>query len=293
VTDSPIAGLGYVVVGTQHMDEWCDYATNVLGLMPSKLPLPDGSYAFRMDDRMARIILHPGNDAVITVGWEVRGRPQWYDLLARLNKAGVEADHLVGDEPKQRGVNELLRVTDPSGDMIEFGFQPLSDAIDRFVSPTGVHFVTGDQAMGHVTRAVANYPETVEFYTEVLGFSVRDTIDLALRATFMSPNPRQHSLALVDGHGESRFHHVMMEVDSIDDVGRCFDRVQDGAAKLRTTIGRHFNDLMISFYMESPSGMEIEYGYGGRRINEDESIVETTEGGVGGPSLWGHRNISV
>ena len=40
---SPIAGLGYLVVQTAEVDEWRSYATNLLGLMPSKLPLPDGS----------------------------------------------------------------------------------------------------------------------------------------------------------------------------------------------------------------------------------------------------------
>ena len=166
----------------------------------------------------------------------------------------------------------------------------MTDPINHFVSPTGVRFVTGEQGLGHVTAAVADYAETVDFYTGVLGFRVRETVDLAIRATFASPNPRHHAIGLVDGHGENHFHHVMVEVDSIDDVGRCLDRVEAGAAVQTTTLGRHFNDLMTSFYMASPSGLQIEYGYGGRRVDADRWL-ENTQGGAGGASLWGHRPV--
>lgn len=287
---SPIAGLGYVVLEVERMDAWHDFATDLLGLMPSKIALPQGELAYRMDDRMARFILSPGEDSVAAVGWDVGSDPDWEDLLSRLDVAGVKAEEVSGEEALQRGATELCRVEDPSGGVVEFAFRPLADAIDHFVSPTGARFVTGDQGMGHVTKAVANYSDTLEFHTQVLGFRVRETIDLAIQATFLGMNSRHHSLALVDGHGHNHFHHVMIEVDSIDDVGRCLDKVEAGAAAQTTTLGRHFNDLMTSFYMNSPSGLQLEYGFGGRLVDPEEWI-EVAQGGVGGASLWGHRPV--
>lgn len=287
---SPITGMAYVVVETDKVDAWRTYARDLLGLMPSKLALPDGQYAFRMDDHMARFVVQQGTDGVAAIGWEVAGRLEWQDLQERLDRAGVKGTSIVGPEAEQRGMTEILRVNDPSGDVVEFAYMPMLDSIDRFVSPTGVRFVTGDQGMGHMTKAVANYPETVEFYTNVLGFKVRETIDKKIRANFSSPNPRQHSIALIDGHGENHFHHIMVEVDLIDDVGRCLDRVLNGEAQLTVGLGRHFNDKMTSFYMASPSGLQIEYGFGGLRVNADE-WVENTQGGVGGASLWGHHPV--
>ena len=246
--------------------------------------------AFRMDDRMARVIIQPGEDSVAAVGWEVAGRREWEDLQECLDRAGVASAEITGPEAHQRGVTRLLRVEDPSGSVVEFGSMPMLDVIDRFVSPTGVRFVTGDQGMGHVTKAVANYDDTVEFYTGLLGFKVRETIDLKIRATFASTNPRQHSIALIDGHGENHFHHVMVEVGSVDDVGRCLDRVLQGEAELTVGLGRHFNDKITSFYMASPSGLQVEYGFGGLRVDPDE-WVENTQGGVGGASLWGHHPV--
>ena len=290
MSSCPIAGLSYIAVQTGQVGAWRQFATSVLGLMPSSLALPEGSHAFRMDDRLARFILSPGSDPLAAVGWEVSGQPEWEDLRVRLDSAGVKVEDASEQEAGQRGASAVLRSHDPSGNDIEFALRPMSDPIDRFVSPMGVKFVTGDQGMGHVTMAVANYADTVAFYTDRLGFRVRETIDLGLRATFVSPNPRHHSMALIDGHGENHVHHVMVEVDSLDDVGRCLDKVRSGAAIQTTSLGRHFNDLMTSFYMASPGGLQIEYGYGGRRVDAAE-WVECAQGGVGGGSLWGHEPV--
>jgi hypothetical protein len=52
-----------------------------------------------------------------------------------------------------------------------------------------------------------------------------------------------------------------------------------------TTLGRHVNDYMTSFYSWSPSRFLVEYGWGGRSIDPATwTPHERTEG----PSLWGH-----
>jgi hypothetical protein len=50
-------------------------------------------------------------------------------------------------------------------------------------------------------------------------------------------------------------------------------------------LGRHPNDLMTSFYVRTPSGFEIEYGTGGRVVNDETWVV----GEYDVQSLWGHK----
>ncbi len=50
---------------------------------------------------------------------------------------------------------------------------------------------------------------------------------------------------------------------SLDDVGRAMDRCARNKAPLVSTLGRHANDEMVSFYVRTPSGFDIEYGTGG------------------------------
>jgi hypothetical protein len=52
------------------------------------------------------------------------------------------------------------------------------------------------------------------------------------------------------------------------------------------TLGRHTNDLMTSFYIKNPSGFAIEYGYGGRLI-EDDAKWDIRK--YSATKLWGHQ----
>src|SRR5262245_8825091 len=80
----------------------------------------------------------------------------------------------------------------------------------------------------------------------------------------------------------------MIELFSLDDVGQGFDIAQDQQVPLGTTIGRHTNDFMTSFYSRTPSGFMVEYGWGGRCI--DPATWQAGELPHGG-SLWGHERL--
>jgi hypothetical protein len=78
----------------------------------------------------------------------------------------------------------------------------------------------------------------------------------------------------------------MLQLDSIDTVGRAYDKVVDGAAPLLVTMGRHPNDEMVSFYVANPSQFGIEYGWGARTV--DDSCWEVME--YDHTSTWGHKS---
>jgi hypothetical protein len=44
---------------------------------------------------------------------------------------------------------------------------------------------------------------------------------------------------------------------------------------------------MQSFYLKTPSGFWVEYGYGGREIGPDWEVRNYDQ-----PMLWGHRMVS-
>ncbi len=78
--------------------------------------------------------------------------------------------------------------------------------------------------------------------------------------------------------GMTGMNHLMLEVEDFNDVGKALDIIEDGDGKYPVvlTLGRHSNDLMTSFYVDSPSSLKIEYGYGGYSIeNDTEWVVQT------------------
>jgi hypothetical protein len=57
--------------------------------------------------------------------------------------------------------------------------------------------------------------------------------------------------------------------------------------RIKRVLGRHSNDRMVSFYAQTPSGFDVEYGWGGRLIDDATWTVTEIEHGT----LWGHRPI--
>jgi 3,4-dihydroxy-9,10-secoandrosta-1,3,5(10)-triene-9,17-dione 4,5-dioxygenase len=76
----------------------------------------------------------------------------------------------------------------------------------------------------------------------------------------------------------------MLEVTKLDDVGRALERVRKHQVPLSATLGRHMNDQMVSFYVKSPGGFDVEYGCEGMTV-DDRTWVARESTAV---SYWGH-----
>jgi hypothetical protein len=124
----------------------------------------------------------------------------------------------------------------------------------------------------------------IEFYTDVFGFKLSDYALKPFKAYFFHLNSRHHSLAIVEAK-QNGLHHLMLELQHLDDVGQGYDLALLSEARIAATLGRHTNDLMTSFYCWSPSKFMIEYGWGGRDICPESWKATELEYG---PSLWGH-----
>jgi catechol 2,3-dioxygenase-like lactoylglutathione lyase family enzyme len=138
--------------------------------------------------------------------------------------------------------------------------------------------------MGHIVMNVERIDRVLPFYQDLLGFRLSDYTLRPFKAYFLHLNPRHHSFAMIET-GVNSVHHVMMELFMLDDVGQAYDLALGEPGRIATTLGRHSNDFMTSFYSRTPSGFFVEYGWGGRSIDPAaHAPVEMTCG----PSLWGH-----
>jgi len=278
-----IQALGYVGVGAANLDDWSDFATKWLGMQMTERG--NAVRAFRMDDRKQRLVVDRSlAEGQRYFGWEVADRAALGGLAARLEKAGVA----VTREPKsladQRFVGELISFADPAGNRLEafYGAQVAEDAFRPGRSISG--FRTGPLGMGHAVFHVKAIDDLMGFYRDLLGFGVSDYITTPFRAYFMHVNPRHHSLALIET-GKQDLHHLMVELYSLDDVGQGYDIALGEPERIATTLGRHPNDAVTSYYLKSPSGFMLECGWGGKEVTPGNwTATEVTVG----PSLWGH-----
>jgi hypothetical protein len=78
----------------------------------------------------------------------------------------------------------------------------------------------------------------------------------------------------------------MVECNSLDDVGSGRDFCVARDVPIAIDLGRHMNDPVVSFHVANPSNFAIEYGWGGRLVDDSTWQVEHHSSA---DSLWGHR----
>ena len=286
--------LGYLRVESTDVAAWREFGVRALGMVEGRGP-DAGALYLRMDDFPARLVIVPGeSDRLLVSGWEVAGLDVFDEVAQSLMDAGVAVKSGTGAELADRRVAALLRFDDPAGNAMEV-FCGAALEHRPAVSPYGNRFVTGDQGLGHVVLPVSDEESALRFYTGVLGFRLRDSIRMApelfgrppgppLWMRFLGCNPRYHSLALAPFPAAPGIVHLMVEVATLDDVGRAMDRCARRKAPVSATLGRHANDLMVSFYVRTPGGFDVEYGTGGRRVDDATWVTRETTA----ISLWGH-----
>ncbi|GGU76097.1 iron-dependent extradiol dioxygenase [Pseudomonas laurentiana] len=286
-----IRGLSYFVSQIENLSQWQRYAEDVLGMQVH--PAPGGGLYVKMDERPFRMLIVEGSEArYLASGWELASEQAFSEALHHLTQAGVEWELGSAAEVEQRGVQALATLVDPSGNRHELSWGHRSDC-QPFVSPQGVpRFVTGDMGLGHTVLPAPHFDATLAFAKDVLGFGLSDMFNFRpdpaaapIRIHFLHcRNARHHSLALAEYPVPSGCVHVMVEVDSMTEVGRAHDRLLAHDVRLSATLGQHLNDRMTSFYMKTPSGFDLEYGYGGLQVDwAEHSAFEFTR-----VSIWGH-----
>jgi Predicted ring-cleavage extradiol dioxygenase len=296
-----VKSLAYVVIEATDLNAWQEFACQILGLMPAQSNREDVAL-FRLDDRPFRLWVQKGErDGFVAPGWEFADKDAFESALAALEAAGRPVDRADAMEARERQVYELARSSDPAGNAMELTYGRFVDYAP-FVSPAAVsRFVTGDNGdmgLGHVVLTAPNFDEAHTFYKDVLGFGDTDLgrfylmgggpDDPGVGFAFLHCNSRHHSLALGQmPESPNGAVHMMLEVGALEDVGRAYDRVlkSKGKVPLSATLGRHVNDKMTSFYMQTPGGFDIEYGWNGLVI-DPATWVATTSLGV---SDWGHK----
>jgi biphenyl-2,3-diol 1,2-dioxygenase len=285
--------LGYVGLTVKNLKEWESFATEVLAL-ESRGRGPDGCLYLTNDSYHHRLILHEGSqDDLAYAGWEVFSEAELDAISERLTRIGAVITEPSRAEKKARGVIGLRRFMDPEGIVGEVFYGPI--VIDEEDVPRTLRnkFVTGDQGFGHYSVAVKEFDRYIEFYERGLGLSlsgIRRDVQLKngglTHVGSLRCNARQHSLSVVNYDIPKRMLHLGLQVTELDDLGYAMDKAGE-LGMIKIPLGRHAGDLMVSFYIESPSGFEIEYGWGARTLPPDARVTQHTER----TSLWGHKGI--
>jgi len=280
-----VQALGYLGVEATDFDAWRRFATDVFAMQVVERG-PD-ALALRIDERCQRVLVQRSDrDGAAFYGFEAADAAQMKETIGRLEAAGLTVTRAAEKELTLRGVEDMAWCRDPAGNRVEiYHGQANGEGPFKAPRPHG-GFRTGKMGMGHMVLHAQDVDAMSAFYRDLLGLRLSDYMIRPYRLMFLRANPRHHSVGLLQSK-ENGVHHVMFEVMALDDVGRAYDFALDGW-RIGQTLGRHSNDWMLSFYAFCPAGFMMEYGWGGRTVDEATwTPREVTHGG----SMWGHDRL--
>jgi len=296
-----IRGLGYIGIKSPNYAAWEKWGPQIMGFGTND-PIPEvsalvrnpdaadnGTVYLRMDDRRWRLAVHPGKreGELAYVGWELRDRIAFREALVELKDAGVDFEVADEELALERGVQGMAFLHDPAGfrhEIFYSGYYFEDSFIPGRFPFKG--FRIGELGMGHLVLMVPELNDELDdFATKVLGmrvFAGGTSIPLTggdggrVRTEMYRGryNLRSHNLVYMEKPGYLGLHHVFIEYETLDDMGRAYDLVQKKSEyPLIMTMGRHQADTFLSFYVETPSKFLFEVAWNSM-IVDDQKMVQ-------------------
>jgi 2,3-dihydroxybiphenyl 1,2-dioxygenase len=283
-----VSQLAYLGIGVSDMGAWKTFATDILGMQIIERA-DDGTVYLRMDENHHRIALHPsGEDDVLYIGLQTPTMAAYDGTKAALKAAGVSVTQGTQAEIAHRRLIDFVKF-ETGGLPFELSIGPNTRWDPPFQPARPMSgFKTGSLGFGHVVLRSTDRDESAGLLTKALGFRVSDYINTMV---FLHCNERHHSIAFqpsipdLPRSRDKKLWHFMLETDTLDDVGTALDLATRAGVPVVSSLGRHSNDQMVSFYMSTPSGFEVEYGWGGRLVDDAVWQVQRHDRGT----IWGHK----
>lgn len=290
-----ISSLGYLGFVSPNNKVWETFGPEVFGLGLAE-PGADGTVYLRMDDRHHRIAVHPGEqDDVAYLGWQLEGKAAFDEALKELDGHGIAYRLGRPEELMERKVAGFAQFSDPAGFTHEIFYGQVVTVGSFLPGKPTAGFVADGDGVGHCVLVVpAITPELERFATEVLGFKLfagylapTPSGDLAGPQFYRTAIGRTHVFAYIGIPGMRGMQHWCLEAKSLDDVGKAYDIVQEREIPITMSLGRHTMDSMVSFYLRTPTGFDMEFGAGGDVLTEDYVQLSPSS-----PEVWGHKFLT-
>lgn len=254
-------------VGMPDLERFENFARDMLGF-PVRRSL-DGTVIYIRPDRYQHRIAarHAPKPILNYIGFDVGGAQELAEWKMKLTAEKIAWRPSTAEECSERHVNDFIEFTDSDGHplALSHGFEVDKEPV-RYTRDLRV------LGLGHVLLTVEDTQRAHDFYTRVLGFRLSDWVyvDDNIRLCFLRCNERHHSIAFAPCMpGKSpRLQHVMLEVESLDDVMRSYHFLRLHKAPIGMGPGRHPNCQTIHVYVQTPGGFAVEFGWGHRRLDD-------------------------
>jgi len=237
-----ISEMGFVTIQTTRLDESIATARDILGLRLTNQV--GGAAYFAAADLHHEIVYIEGEtDAVDHISLMARDSDAIAEIRRRVTDAGFP---IVSDQPLGIGIDEAISFVGPEGFIIEafVGLAPQARSTPQY----------GPDRYGHINLQPLDPIRLKDFFVDLLDFRVSDTI--GTDSFFLRCNSDHHGIAILPGRGA--LHHHAWQTQSIAELGKLGDRLNQSGQRLLWGPVRHGAGNNIAAYFTEPSGAVIE-----------------------------------
>jgi catechol 2,3-dioxygenase-like lactoylglutathione lyase family enzyme len=245
MSGSVIDRVGHLAIRVRDLDAAVHCATHLMGMR--EVERRDGCVYLTLGAEHHTLqYLAADEDELDHLGLEAAGPAALATIRERVDEEGLA---VVSETPLDDGIAEGFAFVGP--DDVVYEIYTGMDRGQPAYHPTGVR----PARLGHFTMHPRD-PEAVRSFLErVLGFRLSDTI--AGDGYFLRCNAEHHGIGLFRGVG--KLHHHGWAVQSLTDLGRLGDLLDEQGSRLIWGPLRHGAGNNIAAYFVEPAGSVVEY----------------------------------
>lgn len=257
--------LGYLALGVTDLDRSTTFAREVFGLDVVKTD-DEGRRFLRGHEHHHDLVFEERDEALLLrSAWELESEADLEQAFEYFRKEGLTPEWVDPAECSALALERAFRVLDPLMRIMWEYF------VDMTVIPSPLtNQLTSFQGGKHFGLSPADGTAVNDYLCDRMGFLMSDFFEgrkITLLRAF--PNPNHHSIALIgSGRGVTRMHHVAFMVDTIDDIGKLFNRVKRHNVEIQFGIGRHPTSGSIHLYIYDHDNFVWEYTLGMEQFPE-------------------------
>jgi 2,3-dihydroxy-p-cumate/2,3-dihydroxybenzoate 3,4-dioxygenase len=259
--------LGYVALNVTDIARTTEFATRTFVLENTGTG-PSGEQFLSCGPEHHDLVLYQNKEPGFVRGaWELESPEDVERAYAHYEGLGLKPVWLSQEEKDilALGVWPVFRVREPT---VGLCFEYYSKMMFRArVRPAPV---TSFRHIGHFGVNVPNVREATEYAIANMGAAASDILGNYLGTLLrMFPIPNHHSFAYLPARdGKKQLNHIAFMVESIDDIGKLFNRIEAHGVKRAFGIGRHPTSQSIFLYIFDPDSMVWEYTLGMEQFPE-------------------------
>jgi len=259
--------LGYVALNVTDIARTTEFATVTFALEDTGKG-PAGEQFLSCGPEHHDVVLYQSKDPGFVRGaWELETPEDVEKAFAHYEVLGLRPVQLSQEEKDVLGLGvwPAFRVREPT---VGICFEYYSKMLFRARARTNQ--VTAFKHIGHFGVNVPNVREATEYAVANMGAIPSDILGNYVGTLLrVFPNPNHHSFAYLPARdGKKQFNHVAFMIESIDDIGRLFNRIEAHGVKRAFGIGRHPTSGSIHLYIFDPDSLVWEYTLGMEQFPE-------------------------